>query len=86
MLRQAHDQLDATQRALGLTRRERSWVGRLGKGWALWLVGGHRAVVQHHLAASEMALVDTDGRMRETSHEFTRTEGTSSGNSTVDAA
>ena len=65
VLRQAHDQLDATQKALGLTQRERTWVGQLAKGRALWLLGEHRAIVQHHLAASEIDLVDTDGRMRD---------------------
>jgi type IV secretory pathway VirB4 component len=64
VLRQAQDQLDAAQKALGLTDRERSWVGQLAKGRALWLLGEHRAVVQHHLAAAERELVDTDQRMR----------------------
>lgn len=64
VLRQAQDQLDADQKALGLTDRERTWVGQLAKGRALWLLGEHRAVVQHRLADSERGLVDTDQRMR----------------------
>jgi hypothetical protein len=66
ILRQDAEQLAVAQRAFGLTDTERGWVGSLVKGRALWLIGGHRAVVQHHLAESESEhrLVDTDQRMR----------------------
>jgi type IV secretory pathway VirB4 component len=64
ILRQDPEQLDHAQRAFGLTATERTWIGSLVKGRALWLVGGQRAVVQHHLAAHEHPLVDTDQRMR----------------------
>ncbi len=64
ILRQDPEQLDHAQAAFGLTDTERGWVGSLVKGRALWLIGGQRAVVQHHLADSERALVDTDQRMR----------------------
>ena len=64
VLRQDAEQLDVAQRAFGLTDTERAWIGTLAKGRALWLLGGQRAVVQHHLAASERPLVDTDQRMR----------------------
>lgn len=86
ILRQHADQLDAAQDAFGLSDVERGWVGSLAKGRALWLLGGQRAVVQHVLADSERALVDTDRRMRAGSHEFTPTEGSSGGNPRVDAA
>jgi type IV secretory pathway VirB4 component len=64
ILRQDPEQLGHAQRAFGLTSTERSWVGQLVKGRALWLIGGQRALVQHHLAAAERPLVDTDQRMR----------------------
>jgi type IV secretory pathway VirB4 component len=67
ILRQDPEQLDHAQRAFGLTATERGWIGSLVKGRALWLVGGRRAVVQHHLGAgTERRLVDTDQRMRGT--------------------
>lgn len=64
VLRQDPEQLEAAQRAFGLTDTERHWIGALLKGRALWLLGGRRAVVQHHLGESERPLVDTDQRMR----------------------
>lgn len=64
VLRQDAEQLEVAQRAFGLTDTERTWIGTLAKGRALWLLGGQRAVVQHYLAASERPLVDTDQRMR----------------------
>lgn len=65
ILRQDAEQLDTAQRTFGLTATERTWIGSLVKGRALWLIGNHRAVVQHHLAGpTERALVDTDQRMR----------------------
>lgn len=63
ILRQDAEQLDAAQRAFGLTETERDWIGSLAPGRALWLLDGHRAVVQHHLADAETDLVDTDQRM-----------------------
>jgi type IV secretory pathway VirB4 component len=64
ILRQDPEQLGPAQQAFGLTDTERHWIGSLVKGRALWLIGGQRAVVQHHLADSERPLVDTDQRMR----------------------
>jgi type IV secretory pathway VirB4 component len=64
ILRQDPEQLAHAQRAFGLTHTERTWIGDLVKGRALWLIGGQRAVVQHHLADTEQHLVDTDQRMR----------------------
>ena len=63
LLRQAPDQLDAAERAFGLTEPERQIVGQLGRGRALWKVGGRTAVVQHILGSREIELVDTDSRM-----------------------
>jgi type IV secretory pathway VirB4 component len=63
LLRQAPDQLEAAERAFGLTEPERQIVGQLGRGRALWKVGGRTAVVQHVLGSREVELVDTDSRM-----------------------
>ena len=63
LLRQAPDQLDAAERAFGLSEPERQIVGQLGRGRALWKVGGRTAVVQHVLGSRELELIDTDSRM-----------------------
>ncbi len=63
LLRQAPDQLEAAERAFGLTEPERQIVGQLGRGRALWKVGGRTAVVQHVLGSRELELIDTDSRM-----------------------
>lgn len=76
ILRQDPEQLDIAQRAFGLSTTERQWVGSLVKGRALWLVGGHRSVAQHHLAESERQLVDTDQRMRPVSPAHLPERGT----------
>jgi hypothetical protein len=48
---------------LGLSSTEVELVPQLGRGVALWKVGARSFLVQHRLAAAEVALVDTDGRM-----------------------
>lgn len=63
LLRQAPDQLEAAERAFGLTEPERQIVGQLGRGRAVWKVGGRTAVVQHVLGSREVELIDTDSRM-----------------------
>jgi hypothetical protein len=64
VLRQAPDQLAAVGELVGLTPAERSVVGNLVRGRALWRVGARTAVVQHHLPASELSVCDTDRNMR----------------------
>ena len=64
VLRQAPDQLGPAADLLGLTPAERSVVGHLVRGRALWRVGAHTAVVQHHLAPRESRMCDTDQSMR----------------------
>jgi type IV secretory pathway VirB4 component len=49
---------------LGLSPAEADLVARLPRHRALWLVGGHAAVVDHVLADGDGALVDTDAAMR----------------------
>ena len=53
-----------TREVFGLTDIEADLVTRLPAHRALWLVGRHVAVVDHVLGESEVALVDTDQRMR----------------------
>jgi type IV secretory pathway VirB4 component len=48
---------------LGLTDVEADILPELGRGVALWRVGTRSFLVEHHLGASERALVDTDTRM-----------------------
>jgi type IV secretory pathway VirB4 component len=64
VLRQSADQLGTTGDALGLTGPERHVVGRLPRGRALWKVGAETAVVEHLMVPAEIALFDTDARMR----------------------
>lgn len=64
VLRQAPDQLGPAADLLGLTPAERGVVGHLVRGRALWKVGAHTAVVQHHLAPREHGMCDTDQSMR----------------------
>jgi type IV secretory pathway VirB4 component len=64
VLRQAPDQLGPAADLLGLTPAERGVAGHLVRGRALWKVGAHTAVVQHHLAPREHAMCDTDQQMR----------------------
>ena len=63
ILRQDPQQLDTARRTFGLSETERTWIGALVKGRALWLVGGRRAVVEPCLTEPERLLVDTDQRM-----------------------
>ena len=48
---------------LGLSDTEQELLVRLGRGVALWRVGGRSFLVQHRLSPHERALVDTDARM-----------------------
>lgn len=65
LFRQAADQIPDAQTLLGLTSAEAALVTRLTRGRALWHIGGHAAVAQHHIAPAETALVDTDARMNQ---------------------
>jgi len=63
LFRQASDQAAEAAELLQLTPRETYELTRLGKGRALWKVGGHTAMVQHVIAPGERALCDTDTRL-----------------------
>ena len=56
-------ELAAAAELLDLTPIETEVVGRLGRGVALWKVGGHSSLVRHQLGPLERDLVDTDGAM-----------------------
>jgi hypothetical protein len=56
-------ELAAAAELLDLTPIEAEVVGRLGRGVALWKVGGHASLVRHLLGPVERRLVDTDAAM-----------------------
>jgi hypothetical protein len=56
-------ELEAAGGLLGLTTTEADLLPQLGRGVALWKVGQRSFLVEHHLAAAERALVDTDAVM-----------------------
>jgi len=56
-------ELAAAAELLDLTPVEAEVVGRLGRGVALWKVGGHASLVRHRLGRLEGPLVDTDAAM-----------------------
>jgi hypothetical protein len=60
---------------LGLTSTEADLLPQLGRGVALWKVGRRSFLVEHHLAATERPLVDTDATMVGKDREFSVTEG-----------
>ena len=62
---QPASETDACGHLLRLTRTERDLVSRLPRGVALWKVGERSFLVEHRVAASEAAIVDTDAAMRE---------------------
>lgn len=63
--RQPSDQLEETQRLLGLTNRARDHIGRLVRGQGFWAVGNRWFIVNHHLGETEKAMVNTDHAMEE---------------------
>ncbi len=56
-------EVEAAGSLLGLTSTEADLLPQLGRGVALWKVGQRSFLVEHHLAASERPLVDTDATM-----------------------
>lgn len=61
---QESDQVDLTATALGLSDVEADQLIHLARGRGLWRIGRHAAIVDHVLGAAELAVVDTDHRMR----------------------
>ena len=62
-------ELEQAERLLGLTDTEAAELPNLPRGLALWLVGERSFLVRHVLSEHELALVDTDARMRITHHD-----------------
>ena len=60
---QPASELGAAAAVLGLSDEEARVVGGLGRGVALWKVGGRSFLVEHRLARAERELVDTDARL-----------------------
>ncbi len=65
VMHQSAGELDGTATALGLTSRETLLAGALPKGRSLWHIGPDaRAVIDPLLTQADLAMVDTDQRMR----------------------
>ncbi|HVA42879.1 MAG TPA: hypothetical protein VNF50_05300 [Acidimicrobiales bacterium] len=60
---QSPGELAAATALLGLSGAEAELVGRLPPFVALWLVGHHRAVIEHVCTEAELAMVNTDQAM-----------------------
>jgi hypothetical protein len=56
ILRQAPDQIATTVEHAGLTEPQADAVARLGRGCALWKVGGHTTLVDHIVGPGEIEL------------------------------
>ncbi|MFJ4676861.1 ATP-binding protein [Kitasatospora sp. NPDC088783] len=72
--RQEPDQLAATASLLGLTGVETEAIANCGRGRGLHKLAGRSFVVQHVLHPAERELFDTDARMGEKPHGFTKPE------------
>ena len=62
--RKLAEKADAILELLGLSDTEAKLLPHLPRGQALWKVGSRSFLVEHRLSVSELALVDTDARMR----------------------
>lgn len=63
ILRQPPDQVAAAAELFALSQRERTWIGQLARGRALWRLQNRGAVVQTVLTDHERRLCDTDAAM-----------------------
>jgi type IV secretory pathway VirB4 component len=66
ILAQSPADLEATRELVGLTDTEIEHVATMPLGCALWKIGQRSFVVEHRLSRAELALIDTDARMRTT--------------------
>ena len=64
LYQQSQAERDQAARLLGLSQTAAGLLHQLPPRRALWLVGGHAAVVDHLLAPGEEQLTDTDTQMR----------------------
>lgn len=60
---QPHGEMQRAAGMLALSSTEVELVPQMGRGVALWKVGGRSFLVRHELSPYERALVDTDARM-----------------------
>ncbi|MGQ0433180.1 MAG: hypothetical protein ACT452_12320, partial [Microthrixaceae bacterium] len=63
ILRQPPDQVAVAAEMFALSERERSWIGQLLQGRALWRLQRRGAVVQTVLTRNEAQICDTDAAM-----------------------
>jgi len=56
------EEVEATRTLLGLTDAEDQVIASLPRGYALWKVGQHSAVVEHRYSAQEQWIVQTETR------------------------
>jgi hypothetical protein len=61
---QPASEVEQARELLGLSDTEAKLLPHLPRGQALWKVGTRSFLVEHRLSAVELALVDTDARMR----------------------
>lgn len=64
LYRQTPGDIDQVGDMLGLSGQERAIVARLGRGLALWRVGGRSTVVRHPLSSWEARIVETEAHRR----------------------
>lgn len=74
---QPASEVENTRELLELNDTEARLVPQLGRGVALWRVGGRSRLVEHRIGAAERGMVDTDARMRERPREFRNPERSS---------
>ncbi len=65
---QPFSETELARELLGLSEPEARLLARLGRGVALWKIGGYTTVVRHRLSRQERALVDTDQGLRGVLH------------------
>lgn len=65
IFRQEADQMDRTKHTLGLSHSSVDVISHLQRGQALWQIKGHPYLIQTRYTAEELALFDTDTRMKD---------------------
>ena len=77
---QSPGEVTAARELLKLTDPEADLLPDLGRGVALWKVGGRSYLVHHRLSPTEQTLVDTDTHMAANEPEFRISDDASGGN------
>ena len=76
---QPASEVENTKELLELNDTEERLVSQLGRGVALWRVGGRSRLVEHRIGPGERGIVDTDSRMRANPGKFGIPDGSSEG-------